>query len=183
MKFFLYLMSGIAWPVAMVWISYQFKGELRALLNRVAQPKNQGFDSKFETSLAEAEAKLIAIQKSSASTMLPNPEINSKLDQLRRIADISPRAAILEAWLLIEDTAENFGFIQGAETRRENPYPFVVELVNQGRLPKGCETLLKLLQTLRNQTEYLPDFSFTQLVAHRYLQLAASLSALILNAG
>lgn len=45
MKFF-YLVSGLAWPIAIVWISYQFKTELRALLNRLAQPKNKDGDNK-----------------------------------------------------------------------------------------------------------------------------------------
>lgn len=177
------LLVGIAWPVAMIWIAYLFKGELRSLLHRISQLKYRNVEAKFEIGLAEAEAKVLAIEH--AAPQLPQspqpPELTSKLESLRRIADVSPRAAIMEAWVLVEDAAGKSGFVQGASMPRVNPRLFVEELIRLGKLPKGTDSLLDQMRRLRNQATHLSDFSLNRDEADRYLQLAARMSELILN--
>ena len=180
MELIVNLLVGIAWPVAVVWIAYLFKGELRSLLHRMSQLKYKDVEAKFEIGLAEAEAKILSIED--AAPQLPQrPEITSKLESLRRIADVSPRAAIMEAWVLVEDAAGRSGFVQGAAIPRVNPHLFVEELVRLGKLPKGSDSVLDQMRKLRNQAAHLPDFSLNQDEADRYLQLAARMSELILN--
>lgn len=180
MELLVTLLTGIAWPVAVVWIAYLFKGELRSLLHRMSQLKYKDVEAKFEIGLAEAEAKVSSIEQSSPS-LSSRPEITSKLESLRRIADVSPRAAIMEAWVLVEDAAGKSGFVQGAAIPRVNPHLFVEELVRREKLPKGSDSLLDQMRKLRNQAAHLPDFSLNQDEADRYLQLAARMSELILN--
>ncbi|CAD6881787.1 hypothetical protein [Methylomonas albis] len=180
MELLVTLITGIAWPVAVVWIAYLFKGELRSLMHRMSQLKYKDVEAKFELGLAEAEAKVTVIEQSSPS-ILPRPEITSKLELLRRIADVSLRAAIMEAWVLVEDAAGKSGFVQGAAVPRVNLRLFVEELVRLGKLPKGGDSLLDQMRRLRNQAAHLPDFSFNQDEADRYLQLATRMSELILN--
>lgn len=180
MELLVNFLVGIAWPVAMVWIACLFKGELRSLLHRMSQLKYKDVEAKFEIGLAEAEAKVSSIEH--AAPQLPRrPEITSKLESLRRIADVSPRAAIMEAWVLVEDAAGRSGFIQGASIPRVKPYLFVEELVRLGKLPQGSDSVLDQMRKLRNQAAHLPDFSLNQDEADRYLQLAARMSELILN--
>ena len=180
MELLVNLLVGIAWPVAVVWIAYLFKGELRSLLHRMSQLKYKDVEAKFEIGLAEAEAKVLSIEH--VAPQLPQrPEITSKLESLRRIADVSPRAAIMEAWVLVEDAAGKSGFVQRATVPRVNPHLFVEELVRLGKLPKGSDSLLDQMRRLRNQAAHLPDFSLNQDEADRYLQLAARMSELILN--
>lgn len=90
------LIVGIAWPVATVWVAYMFKGELKALVARISHLKYKEIEAKFEKGLAEVEAE---VQKAERITppALPQPERLSQLDQLRRIAEVSPRAAIMDS--------------------------------------------------------------------------------------
>lgn len=180
MELLVNLVVGIAWPVAVVWIAYFFKVEIRSLLDRMSQFKYKDVEAKFEIGLAEAEAKFLAIERFAPQLPL-HPEITLKLESLRRIADVSPRAAIMEAWALVEDAAGRSGFIQGATIPRVNPHLFVEELVRLGKLPKGSDSLLDQMRKLRNQAAHLPDFSLSQDEADRYLQLAARMSEVILN--
>lgn len=181
MEQFVKLITGIAWPVSIVWVAYLFKGELRSLIHRMSQLKYKDVEANFEIGLSEAEAKVSSIGVSVVA-LSPRPEITSKLESLRRIADVSPRAAIMEAWVLVEDAAGRSGFVQGALIPRVNPHLFVEELVHLGKLPKGSDALLDQMRKLRNQAANLPDFSINQDEADRYLQLAARMSELILNA-
>lgn len=180
MEFVVTLLVGIAWPVAVVWVAYLFKDEIRALLHRMSQLKYKDVEAKFELGLAQAEAKAIAIDIPKPFAP-PSPEVTSKLESLRRIADVSPGAAILEAWVLVEEAAGKSGFAQGAAQPRVNPYLFVEELVRLGKLPAGSEGLLDQMRKLRNQAVHLPDFSISQDEADRYLELASKMSELILN--
>ena len=173
------LIVGIAWPVAVVWIAYVFKGELKSLLRRVSQLKYKDLEAQFGAGLALAESEVSSLQ--AAPPAAPRPELLSKLESLRRISDVSPRAAILEAWVLVEDAAGRSGFVEGASIPRINPHLYVEELVRLGKLPAGSDSLLDQMRKLRNQAAHMPDFTVDQDEADRYLQLATRMSELILS--
>lgn len=177
---------GIAWPVTIVWVAYLFKGELRALLNRISHFRYKDMEVKLE--LDEAEAKAKTIEQTISFPLNADPEIDSKLQQLRRIAEVSPRAAIMEAWILVEDAAARSGFIQGADTPRINAPSFVLWLVRTGKLPPESDDLITQLRNLRDQAAAhkaatTPLFELTRQDADRYLQLAAKASSMILGPG
>jgi hypothetical protein len=175
------LLVGIAWPAAIIWVAMLFRREIRSVLSRVSQLKYKDLEANFDEGLGNAEAKA-AVVGPAAPALPRKSEIMSRLEQLRRIADVSPRASILEAWVLVEEAAGKSGFVQGASTPRVNPFLFVEELIRLGKLPSGSSALIEQLRKLRNQAAHLPDFSITQDEADRYLELAAKASELILSA-
>lgn len=175
------LLVGIAWPAAIVWVAMLFRHDIRFLLKRISQLKYKDVEASFDEGLAKAEANAAVIENPPL-TITRQPEFSDRLEQLRRIADVSPRASILEAWVLVEEAAAKSGFVQGASSPRVNPFLFVEELVRLGKLPIGSTSLVEQLRRLRNQAAHLPDFSITQDEADRYLQIAAKASELILSA-
>lgn len=181
MEYLVALITGIAWPVAVVWIAHLLRTEIRTLTYRMSHLKYKDVEAKFETTLAEAEDKATAIERIAPSGSLPGPEVSSKLDVLRRVAELSPRAAIYGAWVLVEDAAAASGYIQGAKIPRVNPHLFVEELVRQGKLPAGSDDLVAKMRELRDQAAHIFEFSLSHEEADRYLQLAAKMSTLILN--
>jgi len=172
-------LTGIAWPATIIWIAFLFKRELRALLDRISHVKYK--DLEFTLGLAEAEAKVLVIEQTTPARKSSNLEIDSKLEQLRRIADVSPRAAIMEAWTLVEGAAAHSGFIQGADRPRINALSFADWLVRTGKLPAESDELMTQLRNLRNQAAHAPEFEITKQDADRYLQLAAKASSLIIG--
>lgn len=180
MELIVKLLVGIAWPAAVVWVAMLFKNEIRSVLRRISQLKYKDLEASFDKGLGEAEAKA-AIVSTNEVTQSLHKEITPRLEQLRRIAEVSPRASILEAWVLVEEAAAKSGFVQGAAVPRVNPYLFVEELIRLGKLPAASSELVEKLRELRNQAAHLPDFSITQKEADRYLELAAQTSELILS--
>jgi len=172
------LVSAISWPVAVVWIAYLFRADLRALATRVSHLKYKDIEASFEKELSNTEAKVEAIT-SQQPAALPDSELQSKIDQLQRIATISPRAAILESWILIENAAGQSGFAQGANIPRINSILFVEWLIREGKLPTNSIEIVSSLRKLRNKAAHLPDFSVSQEEAERYIKLAARISTLI----
>lgn len=172
---------GISWPVVTAWIAYLFKGELKVLFGRISQLKYKEAEVKFEKGLAEAEVEVQKVERVTPLA-LPQPERLSQLDQLRRIAEVSPRAAIMEAWVLIETAAAAAGFTSGVAMPRVNPRLFTEYLANNGRIPEESIILMNKLRQLRNQAAHLPDFALSQDEAERYLELAVKISEIIRNA-
>lgn len=175
------LIVGIAWPAAVVWVAYLFKGELRSLMSRISQIKYKDAVANFANKMEQAETTASSIPHVPANSP-PQPEISSKLESLRRIADVSPRAAIMEAWVLVEDSAARSGHIQGTTVPRVNARSFVEDLIAGGKLPAESGLLIEQMRKIRNQAAHLPDFVISQDEADRYLQLAARVSELIIYA-
>ncbi len=181
MELLVELLIGIAWPAATIWIAYLFSGEVRGLLTRLSHLKCKELKAKFEKELAEAEAEAKKVEQQ-RKIALPSPEHLSQLDQLRRIADVSPRAAIMEAWVLIETSAFSAGFASGTTRPIVNPYSVVKHLAESGKISEESINLMHKLRKLRNQAAQLPDFALTQEEAERYLELAAKIAELISRA-
>jgi hypothetical protein len=158
-----------------------FKGELKALVSRISHLKYKEVEAKFEKGLAEAEAEVKKVELTTPPA-LPQPERLSQLDQLRRIAEVSPRAAIMEAWVLIETAATVGGFTSGTVMPRVNPRLLTEQLVRVGKIPDESRVLMDKLRQLRNQAAHLPDFALSQDEAERYLKLAVKISEIIRSA-
>jgi len=174
------LVSAIAWPGAIVWVAYLFRSDIRALTTRVSHLKYKDIEATFEKELSDTEAKVKAITYQQPAA-LPSSELQSKIEQLQRIANVSPRAAILESWLLIENAAGQSGFVQGAQVPRINSLLFVDWLMREGKLPNDSVEILSALRELRNKAAHLPEFSISQEEAERYITLAVKISTLIVE--
>lgn len=173
------ILDAVAWPVCILWLAYLFRPEIRAIVTRVSHLKFKEFEASFSEELSKAEETLARLEDSSTPTLRKAPSTSPELRQLERIAEISPRAAIIEAWRLIEDAAGQSGFVQGADIPRINVAMFISWLVREGKIPVDSEATFESLRELRNQAAHSSDFFITSSDAHRYLRLAAKACQLI----
>jgi hypothetical protein len=177
MEYLVEIIKSLAWPIAAVWLGYIFKGEIRKLLGRVSSLKYKDMEASFEKELADAEIKA---SKLTQPSLQESTEALSQTDQLLRIAEVSPRAAIVEAWTLIETAALKNGLTSGSAMQRTNPKMIVNYLANIGRFSNESLELIEQLRKLRNRASHMPDFTISQSEAERYLDLAVK-SANIIN--
>jgi hypothetical protein len=174
------LVKALAWPVASVWLGYIFRSEISKLLSRMSHFKYKDVEAEFEKVLAEAEAEAARIPV--AKSPPPLFEAMNKLEQFRRIAEVSPRAAIMEAWVLVELAATESGLVAGSVIPRTSPRMIIDFLMKSGKLPESSLPLINRLRQLRNQAAHLPDFALTQDEAERYLELAIKSAEIISEA-
>lgn len=176
------LVKALAWPIAAIWLGYIFRGEIRKLLSRMSHFRYKDIEAKFGEDLTKAEAE-VAIAQAAHEPKLPPPETLSMLDQLRRIAEVSPRAAIMEAWVLVESAAAEAGLVAGSTIPRTSPRMIMDYLARSGSLPESSLPLVERLRHLRNKAAHLPDFALSQEEAERYLELAVKSAEIIREAG
>ncbi len=170
------IVKALAWPIAVIWIGYIFRSEVRQLLGRVSSFKYKDVEASFEKSLVQAEQSARNIEKPQLDES--ESEINKK-EQLLRIAEVSPRAAVVEAWTLIETAAMKNGLWEGAAIKRINPKTILDHLESSGKFSPENLKLINQLRQIRNKAKHLPDFAVTQTEAERYLDLAVKGAAII----
>ncbi|CAK0704316.1 hypothetical protein FGAF719_36780 [Escherichia coli] len=117
------LVSALAWPLAFVWFAQKYGNDVKELILRLSKVKFGNAEAEFTLGLKAAEELANAAPLLEASKDLHEEgiEFSKRMSQLERIADVSPRAAIMESWLLIEEAAGKAGFVQGASIPRINP--------------------------------------------------------------
>lgn len=167
------IIKALAWPVAVVWLGYLFRNEVTVLMRRITALKYGDSEVSFVShDLAKIEQKVSESSQTEEVIHESTPEELSQKDQLYRLAEISPRAAIVEAWTLIEIAAVKRDLTAGTTFKRTNPKLILDHLVSTGNFsPKNIE-IIKSLGQLRNRIIRLPDFAITQEEGERYLDLA-----------
>lgn len=177
------LVSALAWPLAFVWFVRKYGNDVKELILRLSKVKFGNAEAEFTLGLKAAEdlaneAPLIEVSKDMPEEGI---EFSKRMSQLERIADVSPRAAIMESWLLIEEAAGKAGFVQGVSIPRINPLLFIEWLVREGKIDKSTAILVDRMRKLRNEASHLRDFELTKDEAERYLKIAVQISLLIIE--
>jgi hypothetical protein len=177
------LVSALAWPLAFVWFVQKYGNDVKDLILRLSKVKLGNAEAEFNLGLKAAEELANGTPLVEASKDLPEEgvEFSKRMAQLERIADVSPRAAIMESWLLIEDAAGKAGFVQGASVPRINSLLFIEWLVREGKIDKSTAILVGRMRKLRNEASHLRDFELTKDEAERYLKIAVQISLLIIE--
>lgn len=172
------LVSALAWPITTIVVALLFRHELRQLAGRVSQLKYKDVEATFEKQLVEVEAEAARIPSPPEPELLEGPTA-AAAEGLRRIAEISPRAAVLEAWTMIETAAMQSGLATGSAMPRVTARSIMTFLRESGRLSEESLQLIEDLRRLRNRAAHLPDVAITVDEAERYLALAEKSAAII----
>lgn len=183
------LVDSLAWPLAIVWLGYVFRSEIRALLGRVSQLKYKDLEAQFEKELSAVEADareaLPVTQQRALDDEAPTypPPYDERYSQLLRIAEASPRAALLEAWFEVEaavaEAAERFQIpvFKGYRPSRKN----VIDLIKTGRYDKSVLQVFEDMRQLRNEAAHVPEFQPTGRQIRRYIEVVIDLALTFRN--
>lgn len=179
MEYLVKIIDSAVWPIAAIWLGYIFRGEVRALLGRISQFKYKDVEAKFEKQLVQAEVEATNLKEKPTKTweQATTRGVLTQYEQFRRIAQSSPRAAILEAWLDVEVAV--FAAAEKADLEvkaQSNTHQLANHLVSLELIPKETLLVFNSLRKLRNQAIHLPDFTLNEDEAERYLELALTVA-------
>ncbi len=170
------LVASIAWPVTVVTVILLLRSELPKLATSLRKFKYKDveleFDAAMKTIAGEVEASLPkdSIQKSES--------IESVKSHLEAIADIAPRAAILEAWILVESSAAKLIALRGSSEGRVGYGPSAMRdnLQRAQVLSPKQLVIFEQLRHLRNEAVHVHDAEFTKTSVAHYIESSVQLS-------
>jgi hypothetical protein len=162
------IVKALVWPVVAGGFCYAFRDDIRQFLSRISQVEYKNL--KVDLSRAREVAEIGGFQKEKfwVPQMLSKPEVN----QLVRIAKVSPRAAIMEAWFRVESAVEKATFIIDNDVSPRTLDKVQNYLVKSGKLPPTSLGLIETLRDLRDGVAHMPDFALNYAVAEQYIELA-----------
>lgn len=165
------LVESLAWPVAAVFAVWSLRPELRDLLRLVKKVKAGPIEAEFDREVKDLRAETEA----GAPAPEALPAVRAQTDPLLELAAKLPRAAILEAWRLVE-----FATIRLVNSRDllppgvdRIPSHHVIRLVTKEQLLSAEDLALYYdLRNLRNQAAHAVDFEPSEAAAIDYVKLA-----------
>ncbi|HET7306671.1 MAG TPA: DUF4145 domain-containing protein [Gammaproteobacteria bacterium] len=154
---------ALAWPIAAMALAWVLRESLGSLIGRVTRVRVGGSEIELSRKVDEIAQKLPSYQ----------PITKGDLDQLRTyklLAEISPRAAIAEAWNELE---QRIGDLIGA-TRKPNQSvsELLRELSTEGSLPADIAAAVWQLRDLRNQAVHRTSATITMEDVMSFVALA-----------
>lgn len=173
------IVSALAWPATVVAIIILLRREIRQATRRITAVTYKGFRADFHHGLAEVQRDVEAlpsrdkISQTAEFKVLDESADFSNYDRLFRIADISPRAAIMEAWRDIEVTTKKVTDAYGISVGgRIAGVKAIQQLVKNGILPKGVISIYERLRRLRSRAAHAADFEIDPEEAEKYIEMS-----------
>ena len=188
MEYFIQLIDSLAWPVAVLIIVLIFKKELSKLISKLSNVKYREFEANFSNKLQDAEDKLKEIKRPDVKD-IPEALEQSKIeetdyDRIMRIAEISPRAAISEAWSEVEIAAKTAA--RQSELHVDKPESvrnIVKAFIKNGVFNEMNLQAFEELRVLRNRAVHTPEFYIQEDETEKYIDLALRLAFELYNVG
>jgi hypothetical protein len=152
------LIEVIIWPAVVIIMAIM--ADFNANLNKIE-------DDLDKLSLNKLDEK----QK-----LLENEQILSSYDRFLRIAEISPRAAIMEAWRDIELATKQVADVAGISVGGNIAGVKVIrQLAKRDLLPPTVASAYDGMRKLRARAAHAADFAIEQEEAERYIETANQL--------
>lgn len=167
---FIKFIDIIVWPATTLALAWFFRTELRAVLARISSLKYKDWEAKFDRGLAQVEGAIAPVKKEDA-------EREETLDRLERLTEISPRAAILEAWIELEQVL--FHMAEVYQIKDRSPLRIIETLYSKGIVTKELASAFNEMRQLRNEAAHVPDFVVEEKKAQRYIGLSSGMALLL----
>lgn len=164
LEFISSLVSSLAWPAVILFGVFLFKKPLSALIGRIRSIE-RGEDGNVKLSFEEVLSEI------------PAPKKEVVLDEnsnIKQLAKVSPKSAVLEAWIEIERAArEKLASLPievgDKQWLKRDPISF---FSYKSIFPPSVESDLQRLRFLRNQIVHATDQAIPEEDALRYVEIA-----------
>ena len=173
------LIDSLAWPVAIALIVWWLKDHIGRLLRFTKKFRYGDLEIEFEQQLAalkqdvEHQRRIHPVEK-----RIEDTEVT---DYLRSTAEVSPRAALVEAWVGLELTAVTSArMLDLIPSEKTAPFHKVIQALHRAEVigSKDAE-ILNRLRTLRNEALHSPVFDISKKEVEEFIELTRDQADLI----
>lgn len=140
------VVDSLSWPLALVIVALLFRKRITALLDRIRKASYGDAAVEFDEQLESAEQKAAELPPPAEAP--PHSEQDSKFE---RALELSPRLAVLDAWIEVEEAISELASRRGYTTPRSRSGTFAMrQLTREGAIDSRTSQLLDELRRLRN---------------------------------
>lgn len=173
-EFIVHIVEALAWPATVLAIFLALRHQIADLIRRTKRVAWRDAEAQFIESVEEAEREIVA----AGLPANPLPEHRmARRQELVKLAETSPRAAVIEAWLDLESALRNRAPTDATRSVEQ----VVNDLVAGGYLPRGLTGPIFSLRKARNTAVHAPDYSLPIGSAIDYIDSAEHLAGMVLG--
>jgi hypothetical protein len=166
------VVGSVAWPVTAVGVVFVLRRALNRLLPDLSRLKYKDLELEFGRQVAKARAE---IEATPAPPQLPESTSRTVQAQpyFQTLAEVSPRAALLEAWLPFEIAASQIGErLSISQPGRPAQMPSLIEGLNrEGMLTDDEARAVARLRAVRNDVVHAPAVDLSPQAVAEYASL------------
>jgi hypothetical protein len=168
------VIRSLAWPVVLLVIFLVIRKPITALLPFLQRLKFKEMEVEFSKGVKEVSAQVDQELPHVSTEAVPR-----ELGPVARLAEVSPRAAVLEAWRTVEAAALDAARRLQVEsfTNQTLTFEALRKLDKDARIDPSVATLLRELRSLRNAAAHAPEFSLSMEAAIEYAASCARVAA------
>jgi hypothetical protein len=169
------LVEFLAWPGAVVLIVLILKKEIQRLLNLLRKVKAGPVEAEFEAGVEKLEQLVVE----TPGEPMEYYALKERKLELMRVAEASPRAAVLEAWRDVEAAVLKLVNAKAVYIPEKNASVNTAArvLAKEGYFPADLVSHFYELRELRNKAAHSSDFNPTLETAAGYIELTARVRA------
>lgn len=174
------IIESLAWPLAIIFIAFLFRHSLAKLIPSLTSFKYGNLEFEFNDQLKEVKRMLSESEPQHVSTAPKQASLpNSKY--FRSLAEVSPRAAILEAWMDFEQTANTaMNKMQPGQEGRSATMPQLFNKLEEENLLTASEVgALTKLRALRNQVVHGPEPDLSMDTVNDYASMLSDVTEIL----
>lgn len=176
LEFVAKVIDSLIWPAIVAWLVYGFRVPIGTLIGRLSSLKYNGLEAEFEKRLDNVTPAPDLVSAQIAD--FPDREQTVSLIE---IAEIAPRAAVLEAWIQIEQATREYLDSIGIERRMS--YQGLRRLPDIHKAPlKHILPGYQELRLLRHKAAHAQDSDINAENAKTYVDVALYVAAEIRRA-
>lgn len=174
------IINALAWPATLIVLLALIRKQLPQIARTLRRLKYKDIEMEFgETAEAIANEVKAIVPATQSENNIAGQEKSEVKARLEAIADLAPRAAILESWLQVEAAAADV--IRQNNLDVSTPYPGPMSLrdslLKGGVLDKRQIVIFEQLRTLRNEAAHVPDAEFTKAAVSNYIESAIAIAS------
>lgn len=172
MNYFIQILTIVVWPVTILIVLFFFRKELKFIFQKLSQISYKDFRANFEKELTAVENKVNQLSpKTSDKDFISDIKGITAYGSLIKIAEVSPKAAIMEAWRNVEIATmyaaeKNNIYVSGqiAGSRA------IKNLISNKFLDSELIEVYENMRKLRNKAAHSVDFALTYDEAERFIE-------------
>lgn len=179
LQFIATIVASLAWPATLIVAFFVLKNQLPGIFPFFERLKYKDLEVEFRKSVQDLAEK----SRTTLPVTEPGEQAAAPQNRLYTLAEISPRLAILEAWLEVESAAAEVLQARdpslASKVRMAAPLR-IGELLNRREIINGAQLeIFHRLRDLRNKAVHIADATFQLREVAEYIDLASSLAAQI----
>lgn len=163
------IIGATAWPIAAVVIVVLLKKEVGLLLSKIKKIKHKDYE-------IEIQQELESVSKQADENNLPKLKSGADQERIYRLAADSPRGAILDSWLNVEDAIKKYCERVDINDNVRSPLQLIQSMyrhnMDYNTIGQGIFDMLEKLRNLRNEAVHVSDSEISTETAIEYSQIA-----------